>query len=189
MTPLPMIDNKTILTATGGFLGDGFTHTLNVSQGCAFARAACGVYCYAQHSPWITRGRPWGLYGFKKHAALAYRKDYDRIKHPRRGQPGPLRVYMSSMCDPWQPQEKRLGITRSLLEAMQTRVPDVLVLQTRSPLALRDIDLVAALATRCELWLSMTVETDIEDARSLGLPPHATPIRRRVEALRALRAA
>jgi hypothetical protein len=61
MLSLPMIDNKTILTATGGFLGDGFTHTVNLSQGCAFAGSVCGVYCYAQHNRWVTRGRPWGL--------------------------------------------------------------------------------------------------------------------------------
>jgi hypothetical protein len=68
---LPLIDNKTILTATGGFLGSGFTHTINPSLGCAFAHSLCGKYCYAQHSPWITKGRPWGLYGFKRDAVGA----------------------------------------------------------------------------------------------------------------------
>lgn len=180
--PLPTVDNKTILTATGGFLGSGFTHTINVSQGCSFARSACGVYCYAQHSPWITKGRVWGLYGFKKDARAAYQHDYDRVKRPRRGDPKPLRIYMSSSCDPYQPQERRLNLTRALLEEMLERPPDVLVIQTRSPLVGRDLDLIADLAAKGEVWLSMTVETDLE--RVPGLPNHATPIRKRMATLR-----
>jgi DNA repair photolyase len=182
---LPIVDNKSILTATGGFLGSGFTHTINVSQGCSFALSACGVYCYAQHNPWITKGRPWGLYGFKKDARGAYQRDYDRIKRPRRGDPQPLRVYMSPSCDPYQPQEARLKLTRALLEEMLGRPPDVLVIQTRSPLVGRDLDLITALAGKCELWLSMTVETDLERVR--GLPNHATPIRKRIATLQRFR--
>jgi DNA repair photolyase len=180
---LPMVSNKTILTPTGGFLGEGFTHTINLSLGCSFAQSACGVYCYAQHNPWITKGRPWGLYGFKKDARAAYQGDYDRIKRPRRGHPKPLRVYMSPSCDPYQPQEARLNLTRALLEQMLGRPPDVLVIQTRSPLVGRDLDLIADLASRCEVWLSMTVETDLE--RIPGLPNHATHIHKRIATLQA----
>jgi DNA repair photolyase len=183
--PLPTVDNKTILTPTGGFLRSGFTHTINVSQGCSFALSACGVYCYAQHNPWITKGRRWGLYGFKKDARGAYQRDYDRIKQPRRGDPQPLCVFMSPSCDPYQPQEARLKLTRALLEEMLGRPPDVLVIQTRSPLVGQDLDLIAALAGRCELWLSMTVETDLE--RVPGLPNHATPIRNRIATLQRFR--
>ena len=66
---------------------------------------------------------------------------------------------------------------RALLEEMQTRPPDVLVVQTRSPLVGRDLGLIRSLAGRAEVWLSMTVETDME--RVPGLPPHATPIAKR----------
>ena len=182
---LPVIENKTILTATGGFLGDGFTHTINVAQGCAFAHSLCGVYCYAQHNRWVTNGRPWGLYGYKKNARNAYRRDYDAIKRPRRGDPRPLRIYMSSSTDPYAPQEIRLRLTRALLEGMQERPPDVLVIQTRSPLVAQDLDLIRALAAQCELWLSMTVETDLD--RIPGFPNHATPPRKRLATLRAFR--
>lgn len=82
---LPMIDNKTILTATGGFLGDGFTHTVNLSQGCSFAGSLCGAYCYAQHNHWVTRGRAWGLYGYKKNVQDAYRREYDALILQRYG--------------------------------------------------------------------------------------------------------
>ena len=55
---MEMIDNRSILTPTGGFLGSGYTHTLNPYSGCAFAGSVCGLYCYAQHEGNITRGRP-----------------------------------------------------------------------------------------------------------------------------------
>jgi DNA repair photolyase len=184
---LPLIDNKTILTPTGGFLDAGFTHTINLSQGCAFAHSLCGTYCYAQHNHWITRGRPWGLYGYKKNVRDAYRREHAAIRRPRRGEPGPLRIYMSSSTDPYAPQEARLRLVPPLLEAMLQSPPDTLVLQTRSPLVARDRDLIAALAGRCEVWVSVTVETDRD--RIPGFPNHATPPRKRVATLRAFREA
>ena len=103
-----MVKNASILTPTSGFLAAGYTHTINVYQGCAFAGSLCGVYCYAQHNRWITRGRAWGFYGAKREIREAYRRDYDRIKRPRRGEPRPLKIYMSSSTDPYLPQEKSL---------------------------------------------------------------------------------
>lgn len=126
-------------------------------------------------------------YGFKQNVSKLYELEYGRIKRPGKGEPSPLRIYMSSVSDPYQPQEKKLQFTRALLAAMQTKPPDVLVIQTRSPLVGRDIDLIKSLAEKCELWLSMTVETDMD--RIPGLPPHATPIKRRIETLRRFKAA
>lgn len=183
---VPALEHRSILTPTGGFLKSGYTHTLNPYSGCSFAKAACGVFCYAQHNGWITKGRPWGLYGAKTEAAAAYVRDFDRLRRPRRGAPKPLRIYMSSSTDPYLPQEVGLRLTRGVLEAMlEDRAPDVLVVQTRSPLVARDLDLLRALSERCSLWLSMTVETDLDPVP--GLPPHATPPARRLETLRAFR--
>jgi DNA repair photolyase len=185
-TALPLIENASILTPTGGFLAAGYTHTINVYQGCAFAGALCGAYCYAQHNQWITRGRAWGFYGAKRRVGEAYRRDHDRIKRPRRGEPGPLRIYMSSSTDPYIPQEKSLRLTRALLEEMVDRPPDVLVIQSHHTLVERDIDLIADLSARCVLWASLTVETDME--RVPGFPPHASPPARRLAVLEAFRA-
>ncbi|MGP0062523.1 MAG: radical SAM protein [Isosphaeraceae bacterium] len=183
---MQIVENATILTPTSGFLEAGYTHTINVYQGCAFAGSLCGIYCYAQHNRWITRGRPWGLYGAKRQVAEAYRRDYDRIKRPRRGDPRPLKIYMSSSTDPYLPQEKTLRLTRSLLEAMRDRPPDVLVIQSHHTLVDRDIDLIDDLSTRCELWVSLTVETDMDPVP--GFPPHASPPARRLSTLAAFRA-
>jgi DNA repair photolyase len=183
MMNLPVIENRSILTEQkGGFLQTGYSHSLNGTNGCAFAGAACGVYCYAQFGPQVM-GREWKLHGVKRNVRDAYRRDYDRAR--RKG--GRVNIYMSSACDPYQPHEATLKLTRGLLEEMLVRTPDVLVVQTRNPLVTRDLDLLLPLSTRCELWVSMTVETDYERAQDLGLPPHATPVAKRVEALRALK--
>lgn len=179
------IENRSILTPTSGYLAPGFTHTINAYQGCAFAGSLCGTFCYAQHNYWITRGREWGLYGAKRNARAAYRRDHDRIKRPARSEPGRIVIYMSSSTDPYLPQESRLGLTRSILEEMIERPPDALVIQTHHVRIERDADLIADLSAKTLVWASITVETDIE--RLPGFPPHACSPARRIETLGRLR--
>jgi len=181
------IENKTILTPTGGFLASGYTHTLNPYVGCGFAGALCGTFCYAQHQHWIVRGRPWGLYGAKHNIRQAYQRDFDRIKRPRQGASHPLRVYLASSTDPYTPQEKQAGLTRAILEEMQIRPPDVLVIQTHTTLINRDFDLIQPLSKRCELWVSITCETDMDPVP--GFPPHASRPAKRLETLKRFREA
>jgi DNA repair photolyase len=185
-TPLVLADlretqAKSILTPTGGFLRS-FTHTLNVYAGCAFGREGCGVYCYVAESPVGRFGRaPWGEWVDAKtnapellEAALA-----------RAREPEALRIFMSSASDPYQPAEKRLGITRQILDIFARRSVGLLVVQTRSPLVERDFDLLARMPFA---WLSLTVETDDDRVRRT-LTPRTPAIPRRLETLRRARAA
>jgi DNA repair photolyase len=48
---------------------------------------------------------------------------------------------MSSVTDPYVPQEKSQGVTRSVLLEMLERPPDVLVIQNHATLVERDIDI------------------------------------------------
>ncbi|MNE21188.1 hypothetical protein D3C80_1143390 [compost metagenome] len=96
---------------------------------------------------------------------------------------GPVTIFMSSSTDPYQPIEHKEGITRSLLEVMTQHQPDFLLVQTRSPLVCRDIDLLASLGNKVRV--SMTVETDREDIRKY-FSPYAPPITARLKALRTL---
>src|SRR5690606_24328924 len=77
-------------------------------------------------------------------------------------------------------QEK---ITRTLLETMAEHPPDFLLVQTRSPLVTRDIDVLKSLNSRVRV--SMTVETDRDDIRK-HFTPGAPPIPARLKALRQL---
>jgi DNA repair photolyase len=127
----------------------------------------------------VLRGetRAWGSYlGVKTNAAEVYARDLARER--RRG---PVRIFFSSVTDPYVPQEKRYGVTRALLEAMVQDPPDELVLQTHAPGTLRDLDLLAELP--CTVQIS--VETDYE--RLPGLPPHAHPPAQRLEALETIK--
>ena len=123
--------------------------------------------------------RAWGSYlGVKTNAADVYARDL--VRERRRG---PVRIFFSSVTDPYVAQERRYGVTRALLEAMVRDPPDKLVLQTHTPGPLRDLDLLEML--ECELTVQVSVETDYE--KLPGLPPHAYAPARRLEALETIK--
>ncbi len=166
------------LTPTSGFLS-GYTHTLNPYVGCTFG---CS-YCYVRRLPvGLFRGEPWGSWAEPKKA--------DPSKLPKEiataKRKGPVTVFFSSATDPYQPLEAKQGLTRSLLQAMAEEPPDFVLVQTRSPLVTRDLDLLRALGDAVRV--SMTVETDREDMRRL-FTPSAPPIAARFRAMRELREA
>jgi DNA repair photolyase len=164
-----------MLNAASGYLS-GYTHTLNPYAGCAFA---CS-YCYVRQMPIsLFRGQPWGEWvDLKQRAAELLQKELLKAQ-----QKGPVTIFMSSSTDPYQPVEYRARITRSLLEVMTKVRPDFVLLQTRSPLVTRDIDLLHALGDRVRV--SMTLETDREDVRK-AFTPAAPPLTGRIRALQKL---
>src|SRR5262245_44664389 len=141
-----VVQARTILNRTGGFL-HGFTHTLNPYAGCTLGGSLCGMPDYA---PEILGGfgerRPWGSWlEVKANAPDLYDRDFDRV---RAGADPALRIFMSSVTDPWLPQERRHRITRGLLERMRHRPPDLLALQTHTPNPLWDLELLEDLSGR-----------------------------------------
>jgi DNA repair photolyase len=173
------IEAKKILTEAQGYLNVGFTHSLNPYSGCAFA---C-KYCYVRELPVQKfKEEPWGTWlHVKVNAADNYRREIKSLRRRNK----PVRIFMSSATDPYQPLEREAGITRSLLEEMLEHPPDALQLQTRGPLVTRDLDLLVQLKERCELVVSMTVETDREDVKRI-FAPTAPGIRLRLKALKEL---
>lgn len=155
------INAKTILTPTGGFLS-AYTHTINPYHGCQLGLGLCGNYCYARA---IVKGvkresRSWGTYiDAKVNAAALYRTEYARIRKSN----CPLRIFMSSVTDPYVPAESELRITRSLLGSMIELPPDSLVIQTHTPNVLWDLELIKRLNERCKLSVQLSVETDMEN--------------------------
>ena len=68
------------------------------------------------------------------------------------------RIYMSSVTDPYQTVERRTRLTRTLLEILAEKHAPKLVVQTRSPDVVRDIDLFAAIEERGgRVQVNMTV--------------------------------
>ncbi|UYO02864.1 SPL family radical SAM protein [Paenibacillus sp. PSB04] len=176
------ITAKTILTEVKGYLDVGFTHSLNSYSGCAFA---C-KYCYVREMPIQKfKDMPWGTWlEVKTNAAENYRKEILKLRKKNK----PVHIFMSSATDPYQPIERKAGITRGILEEMISYPPDSLQIQTRGPLITRDIDLLTQLKDKCELLVSMTVETDREDMKRI-FAPQAPGIRLRLSALQEIREA
>ena len=168
---------RSILTPTGGYLR-GFTHSLQPYAGCAFSCA----YCYVREMA-VQRTNPYGLAWGRWVAPKTNAPELLRARARRRGLRG-LRIFCSSATDPYLPLERRLRLTRGCLEVMAEHPPDALVLQTRSPLVARDIDLLA----RLPVLASVTVTTDREDVRRL-LEPDSPSLALRVEVLARLRGA
>jgi DNA repair photolyase len=61
--------------------------------------------------------------------------------------------------------------------------PDFLQLQTRGPLITRDIDLLVRLKEKCDVLVSITIETDREDIKQI-FAPFASGIKSRLKALK-----
>jgi DNA repair photolyase len=166
---------KTILNKGTGFLS-GYTHSLNPYTGCSFG---CS-YCYVRQMPVsLFREGEWGDWvDVKNGAASLLSKELRRAKAK-----GSVTIFMSSSTDPYQPIEHTEKVTRSLLEVMVEYPPDFLLLQTRSPLVSRDIDLLKQLKERVRV--SMTIETDSELIRK-HFTPGAPPIQARFKTLQKL---
>ena len=176
------IISKSILNPTGGFLST-YTHSLNAYQGCAFGKGSC-PYCYVRAMP-VQRfsGAPWGEWvKAKMNASELLKVELEAAR--RKGTFGSLRIFMSTATDPYQGAESHLKITRGVLEVFRGSGDfGFLVVQTRSPLIERDLDLLTRLGSR--VAISMTIETNREDVRK-QITPTSPSIQRRLAAIEKL---
>lgn len=152
----------------------GFAYCVNPYVGCAHGCA----YCYAAFMKRFTgHPEPWGAFVDAKENAVALLR-----RELRRARPG--RVMLSSVTDPYQPAERAHRLTRGCLEALVDFRFPVSIL-TRSPLVLRDLDLLTRLR---EVSVGLSIPT-CDDGVRRRTEPRAPPIPARLEALRALHAA
>ncbi len=97
-------DTKDILTRASGFMSE-YDFTLNPYSGCSFG---C-TYCYAAFFATSKEKQDqWGYWVKVKDNA---REKLDSRKKPLDGK----LIYMSSVTDPYQPIERKLKLTQSLL--------------------------------------------------------------------------
>lgn len=170
-TSVQQIDSKSILTPASGFLRR-YKYSLNPYMGCGFG---C-EYCYARFfAPSVAQRETWGQWVTVKRNAP------ELIEHACRS--GALAtgdaVYMSSVTDPYQPIERRLGLTRAILEAvLECGIQPRLTIQTRSPIATRDIDLFQRFE---KIRVNFSIPTDSENIR-VRYEPHAPSIAARFKA-------
>ncbi len=168
---------RQILTRTGGYLS-GFTHSLQPYVGCQFS---C-VYCYVREMA-VQKANPYRLpwsawISPKTNAADLLAKAAVRPSF------GGRRIFCSSSTDPYTPLERKLGLTAACLAIMAEHAPEALVVQTRSPLVVRDRGVIARIPGA---GVSFTITTDDERVRR-WLEPDSPRFRRRLEVLASLRA-
>jgi len=145
-----------------------YPYVINPYIGC---QHGCS-YCYARFMKRVTGHKePWGEFvDVKINAASLLERE---IQKKKRG-----RVWVSGVCDPYQPLEATYTVTRQCLEILAHQNWPVII-QTRSPLVLRDLDIIKD-AEDFEVGLSVTTADD--GIRRL-FEPHAPPINDRIEAL------
>lgn len=161
---------SSILTKASGFMED-YDYTLNPYSGCSFG---CN-YCYAA---FFSRDKNkmdnWGKWISVKENALSLLMKF-RSK--------PLlnkTIYLSSVTDPYQPIEKDLELTRNILKELIDYHNVRLVIQTRSSLVTRDIDLLKKFE---HIQVNMTITTDSEKVRKV-FEPFCTGNKQRLKAIK-----
>jgi DNA repair photolyase len=148
---------SSILTKASGFM-ESYDFTLNPYSGCSFG---C-TYCYAAFFSRTEEQRNnWGHWLTVKENALQL-----LIKLRKKPLTGKT-IYMSSVTDPYQPLERDLKLTRSLLRELADFHQPRLVIQTRSPISARDIDIFKQFKT---IQVNMTITTDSENVRKVFEP-------------------
>jgi DNA repair photolyase len=148
-----------------------FDYVVNPYVGC---QHGC-TYCYARFMKRFTGHRePWGEFvDVKINAPELLQREIE--KRP------PGRVWVSGVCDPYQPLERKYGLTKRCLEILRRHGWPITV-QTKSPLVLRDVNLLKG-TNGTEVGLSVT--TGDERVREL-FEPSAPPIKQRIKALEEL---
>ena len=155
-----------------------FDRSVNPYQGCEHG---C-IYCYARPSHAYHGFSP----GLDFETRIIARTNIAQVLRAELAKPGylPAPVALGANTDPWQPVERRLGLTRQVLEVLaEARHPVTLV--TKSSLVERDLDLLADMARQGLVHAAVSLTTlDAELARRLE--PRAASPARRLETLRRL---
>lgn len=158
-----------------------FRHMINPYRGCEFG---C-KYCYARYTHEFMELRDPADFEVKIFAKQWNRELFrsELAKVPR-GET----IAIGTATDPYQPAERRYGITRSMLEEIARSSGHSVWIATKSDLAARDADVLARIAERNEVHVGFTITTTDEPLARL-LEPYAPRPSLRLEAMRRLAAA
>jgi DNA repair photolyase len=152
----------------------GVDYVINPYLGCAHG---CR-YCYAVFMRKYSRhhgAAAWGTFvEVKINLPEVLLAEVRRKKKPGR-------ALLASVCDPYQPAERKFGITRQCLEILRDHGWGIDIL-TRSPLVTRDLDIFSATPG---VSVGLSIPTDRDEVRKI-LEPQAPPIGARLAALRRL---
>lgn len=156
----------------------GFDRSINPYRGCEHG---C-IYCYARPSHAyldLSPGLDFETRIFHKPDAPA---QLARELAKRGYRPAPIALGVNT--DAWQPLERRLRLTRRILEVLREHRHPVTVI-TKSALIERDLDLLAAMAAERLVTATVSITT-LDDDLNRRLEPRAAGGRRRLRMVAAL---
>ncbi|WP_297695572.1 PA0069 family radical SAM protein [Phenylobacterium sp.] len=156
----------------------GFSASINPYRGCEHG---C-IYCYA---------RPAHAYmglsaGLDFESKLFFKPEAARLLERELSDPRykPEIIHIGGNTDPYQPQERKLRVTRQVLEVLE-RFNHPFSIISKSALILRDLDVISSMSTKNLVRVAISITTlDRRLARSME-PRAATP-EKRLEAVRRL---
>jgi DNA repair photolyase len=157
-----------------------FDRSINPYRGCEHG---C-PYCFARPSHAFVGLSP----GIDFETRLFYKVDAARLLDEELGRKGyqPQPIMLGANTDPYQPIERKLEVTRSLLQVLLKRRHPANIL-TKGSLILRDADLIAEMASLNLVRVYVTLTTrDMELKRSLE--PRAASHQARLHVIRELAA-
>jgi DNA repair photolyase len=158
-----------------------FAQSINPYRGCSHA---C-PYCYARPSHAYLGLSP----GRDFETRLFYKADAAKLLEAELARPDYVckPITLGANTDPYQPVERRMKVTRSILEVLaRTRHPVTVI--TKSALVLRDLDLLAPMAREGLANVGVSV-TSLDAQLKRKLEPRAASPQARLRALEALSAA
>lgn len=178
MGKVSVVSHGSVIAKATGFTEQcGYDFNLNPAIGCRFGCSYCYAANFTQDK--APSGHEWGEWTIlKSHAAQAISKH-----SPLSGKA----IYMSTATDPYQPAERKQGITRGILEVLLEKKHQGcrLVIQTRSPDVVRDIDLIQAIHQHGLCQVNLTISTDCDEIRK-AFEPTCPSIEQRLDAARTL---
>ncbi|SEA85764.1 PA0069 family radical SAM protein [Variovorax sp. YR216] len=173
-TDVRLVDARSILSFNNS-PDVGFDQSINPYQGCEHG---C-VYCYARPTHaylGLSPGLDFETKIFaKSNAAGLLRKELARKSYK------PSLIALGANTDPYQPIERELGITRSVLEVLSDFNAPVSI-TTKSALVARDIDILAPMAQKGLARVNISLAT-VDPKLARILDPRANAPHRRLRAM------
>jgi DNA repair photolyase len=181
--PVPLattlsVDSTRTIIARNDSPDIGFDRSINPYRGCEHG---C-IYCYARPSHAYLGLSP----GLDFESRLFYKPQAAALLAAELRKKGYSckPIALGSNTDPYQPVERRLGITRSILEVLRDfRHPVTIV--TKSALIQRDIDILAEMAKDRLAIVTVSVTT-LDRVLARRMEPRASTPERRLETIAAL---
>ena len=156
----------------------GFDRAVNPYRGCEHG---C-IYCYARPSHAYLGYSP----GLDFETRITFKPEIATLLEKELSKPGykPATVALGSNTDPYQPVERTMRLTRSVLEVLE-RFNHPVSIVTKSASVLADTDILQRLAEKnlVRVWLSITT---LDPALARIMEPRASTPARRLHAIEAL---